>query len=125
MTNLANRLERLTTRILGASFPDGLEWTDDPSGLEIQWVQCGRCGSGVEIVDCWDCGGDGYSYHDCGEDCCVCLYPEPNVVCDTCGGERSFGHCISTPKWCEAHPLPGRSHVCSTAMSGEAWGDYA
>ena len=25
--------------------------------------------------------------HDCGEDCCACLYPEPNVRCDICDGK--------------------------------------
>lgn len=37
-------------------------------------------------VDCWQCGGEGYSDHDCGEDCCCCLNPENNVICDICNG---------------------------------------
>jgi hypothetical protein len=36
---------------------------------------------------CSNCGGSGYSHHDCGEDCCACLQPEDNVVCDWCEGK--------------------------------------
>ncbi len=36
--------------------------------------------------DCWECGGEGYSGHDCGEDTCCCLYPDDDVICPTCGG---------------------------------------
>ena len=39
-----------------------------------------------EWVDCWKCGGEGTTGHDCGEDCCCCLEPEDNVICDECGG---------------------------------------
>lgn len=45
-------------------------------------------------VDCWDCGGEGMSHHDCGEDCCVCLDPEDNVRCDTCYGKGGFKLCV-------------------------------
>jgi hypothetical protein len=41
-------------------------------------------------VRCWDCGGEGYSGHDCGEDSCCCLYPEDNMVCDTCDGKGYY-----------------------------------
>jgi hypothetical protein len=44
-------------------------------------------------VDCWNCGGEGYSHHDCGEDCCCCLYPEDNVVCDICHGKGAYKVC--------------------------------
>lgn len=43
-----------------------------------------ECG-GNGWIQCWDCGGAG-GYHDCGDDCCPCLSPEPNVVCTTCSG---------------------------------------
>lgn len=36
-------------------------------------------------TDCWDCGGEG-GYHDCGDDCCPHLDPEPETNCDTCDG---------------------------------------
>lgn len=122
-TVMLERVERLATRALPRPFPDGLERTDDPRGLAIEWVQCARCGPGVEFADCWNCSGEGYSYHDCGEDCCACLDPEPNVVCDICRGKGSFGHCVNSQDWCETNPLPGREHVRSTAMSNEAWRD--
>lgn len=35
-------------------------------------------------IDCYDCE-DGLSYHDCGEDVCVCIDKEPNVKCDIKG----------------------------------------
>lgn len=39
-------------------------------------------------VTCYNCGGEGITdEHDCGEDCCACLYPEPNVRCDICDGK--------------------------------------
>lgn len=46
--------------------------------------------SDLPWIDCWNCGGEGYSDHDCGEDCCACLYPEDNVVCDICNGEGGW-----------------------------------
>lgn len=41
-------------------------------------------------IDCWNCGGEGYSHHDCGEDCCACLEPEDNVRCDICHGKGGW-----------------------------------
>jgi hypothetical protein len=41
-------------------------------------------------IDCWNCGGEGFSDHDCGEDCCCCAFPEDNVVCDICEGEGGW-----------------------------------
>lgn len=46
-----------------------------------------------ESVHCWNCGGDGYSDHDCGDDCCCCLDPEPNVPCDICLGKGALLLC--------------------------------
>lgn len=70
--------------------------------------QCGRCGSSLTWEDCQNCGGDGLTGHDCGEDSCCCLLPEDNVLCDICHGEGIFPHCLSTQEWCEAHPMAGR-----------------
>jgi hypothetical protein len=40
-----------------------------------------------ESFECWDCHGEG-GYHDCGEDCCMCLDPEDITRdCPTCGGK--------------------------------------
>lgn len=36
--------------------------------------------------ECEYCGGTGFSHHDCGEDTCCCLDPEPNRRCEACGG---------------------------------------
>ena len=40
-----------------------------------------------ETVDCWDCGGEMYTHHNCGEDVCCCADPQPNVRCETCEGK--------------------------------------
>jgi hypothetical protein len=70
--------------------------------------QCGRCGSSISFHDCPNCGGEGYTSHDCGEDCCCCAEPEDNVPCDVCNGDGTFARCLSSPEWCEAHPMAGR-----------------
>lgn len=41
-------------------------------------------------VGCWSCGGEGTAGHDCGEDCCACLWPEDNVTCDICRGKGGW-----------------------------------
>ena len=55
---------------------------------------CSKCDSEVMWQDCWNCE-EGYSYHDCGEDTCCCIDPQPNVVCDICNGEGGWYVCIS------------------------------
>lgn len=62
------------------------------------WKQCDVC-------------DDGYDGHDCGEDCCVCLDPEPNVVCDVCRGRGGWWACLSSVDWCRANPKPGREKI--------------
>lgn len=42
--------------------------------------------------ECWNCD-EGYSDHDCGEDCCVCFHPENNVRCDICNGKGGWYRC--------------------------------
>lgn len=71
---------------------------------------CPRCGSSTTWVECEMCE-DGFDGHDCGEDCCACANPEPNVVCGFCKGEGGYYRCLSSPEWCEAHPLPGKEDV--------------
>lgn len=46
-------------------------------------------------VDCWKCGGEGVSHHDCGDDCCVCFEPEDNVRCDICKGKGGYRICLT------------------------------
>ena len=77
------------------------------SGLEID-CQCARCGSSCGYEHCYACD-DGFDGHDCGEDCCPCLYPEENVVCQICEG--GWHRCLSSPEWCNANPVPGREAV--------------
>jgi hypothetical protein len=45
--------------------------------------------------ECWQCGGEGVSGHDCGEDCCVCLHPEDNERCDICSGKGGWWRCYT------------------------------
>lgn len=44
------------------------------------WVHCTNCEYG-------------FSGHDCGEDCCCCLNPEDNIVCDICKGKEGYYLC--------------------------------
>jgi hypothetical protein len=52
----------------------------DEHGTTKMWANCGNC-------------FEGFTSHDCGEDCCCCLDPEDNVVCDICLGEGGFMLC--------------------------------
>lgn len=61
--------------------------------LEQPEEACERCGHAKWWADCWNCGGEGFSHHDCGEDCCCCLNPEDNVLCDICEGAGGFKVC--------------------------------
>lgn len=61
--------------------------------------------------DCPNCGGEGVSGHDCGEDCCCCADPYDNIGCDICQGKGAFPLCLSSREWCESHPLPGRENT--------------
>ena len=94
---------------------DGLEHHDGPDGYSDP--TCGRCGSSTIWIECDNCGGEGVTHHDCGEDTCCCLYPEDNVACQCCLGSRGRIVCISSREWCEEHPLPGRHEVESTALT--------
>lgn len=74
-------------------------------------VQCKRCGSSISIEACDDCGGTGFSHHDCGEDCCSCAAPEDNVPCSLCSGEGTWGICLSSEAYCNTNPRPGCEDV--------------
>lgn len=71
-----------------------------PEGMEHDY--CSDCGSSAGWEECTNCE-DGMSGHDCGEDCCACLYPENNVPCDICDGKGGWwvclgGHVLTVPK---------------------------
>lgn len=90
------------TCIIAKSPPaDGRDW--EP--------QCARCGSSVGHETCFECGGDGCSHHDCGDDSCCCHNPEKNVQCDTCEGEGRWWLCLSGSEFCQKNPLPGREDI--------------
>jgi len=54
---------------------------------------CPNCGDSTDWLPCPYCDEYGNSHHDCGEDCCCCLYPENNVVCDMCNGAGGWWRC--------------------------------
>ena len=66
------------------------------SGAEVSAVPapkgCEKCGWELSWRECWNCE-EGFSYHDCGEDCCCCLNPENNVRCDICYGKGGWMMC--------------------------------
>lgn len=54
---------------------------------------CETCGSCMVRQPCWQCHGKG-GFHDCGEDCCVCLDKESITEdCDECDGEGWYSIC--------------------------------
>lgn len=91
----------------------GIEYWFTDDGEECQ---CARCGSSTSWLSCWDCSGMG-GYDDDGWD----GMDEVWATCDECHGAGGSQHCISGPEWCEAHPLPGRDNIQSTALKPEAW----
>lgn len=54
--------------------------------------ECPKCGDDLVWRQCWNCD-EGLSDHECGEDCCCCIDPAPNVVCDICHGEGGYYVC--------------------------------
>jgi hypothetical protein len=80
-----------------------------------QWdCQCARCGSSLEWEPCGACGGEGITAP--GE-----LYeldplwysPDDYSECHQCGGDAAYQFCVSSPEWCEAHPIIGRESIAS------------
>lgn len=57
---------------------------------------CPICGYDTSWETCWQCGGEG-GHHECCEDCCACLDPEPNVTCEECHGEGGYLVCNALP----------------------------
>jgi len=59
---------------------------------------CAQCGNETQWRDCTNCV-DGMVDHDCGEDVCCCLDPEPNVRCDICCGKGGWLQCWNCAPW--------------------------
>lgn len=71
------------------------DYYDEPEDyIEPEAETCKVCGADMEFTDCWQCGGEGYGddFHDCGEDCCCCLDPEPGE-CPECNGAGGWLEC--------------------------------
>lgn len=63
------------------------------SALDLLEI-CPRCKCCTLLwVECENCGGEGVSGHDCGEDCCCCEDPEDNIRCDICKGKGGWDAC--------------------------------
>ncbi len=60
---------------------------------------CMTCNSSMFWRECYNCDEDGFTDHDCGEDCCCCLDPEPNVRCDICKGKTGWWQCQHCHPW--------------------------
>ncbi len=67
---------------------------DDPD--DFDFPTCSVCGAELERVSCCHCWGEG-GFHDCGEDCCPCAYPEINVDCEICDGDGWYLECPALP----------------------------
>jgi hypothetical protein len=63
-------------------------------GLFLDRGECPKCHGDADIYECWNCGGEGYSEHDCLDDTCCCLHPYNNVRCDICRGKGSYSVCL-------------------------------
>lgn len=86
---------------------------DNPPNDGREWdCQCARCGSSIEWEQCGACGGEGITAP--GE-----LYEQDPLwydqddyePCHQCNGDASWGICLSSPEWCNSHPIPGREAV--------------
>lgn len=64
-----------------------MEDPEDDGGI------CPRCNCCSQVwTECYNCE-DGFSDHDCGEDCCCCVDPYPNITCDICEGKGGWYVC--------------------------------
>lgn len=65
------------------------------TSVESRVPSCDKGHGEKDWCECWKCGGEGVDGHDCGEDCCCCLYPEDNVRCDICNGKGGWWRCYT------------------------------
>jgi hypothetical protein len=61
--------------------------------IQLSEQSCPKCRATMYERACDYCDEDGFSDHDCGDDTCCCLHPEPNVRCDVCRGRGGFIWC--------------------------------
>jgi hypothetical protein len=86
---------------------------DNPPSDGREWdCQCARCGSSIHWETCGACGGDGITAPgELYQEDPLWYGPEDYEPCRQCDGEASWGICMSSREWCEAHPQPGRGDV--------------
>jgi len=80
--------------------PDLIEYYEDEPAVGY----CRHCGCELEWIKCDQCDGEGIDGHDCGEDVCCCLDPEPNDPCAQCGGLGGWF-------WCDNRGCPGKKEA--------------
>lgn len=86
--------------------------------------QCARCGSSCDWTECeeYDCD-DGYITDDADEWDDDDGVPGEVRVCDTCEGRGGWNTCLSSAKFCEDNPLPGREAIRRGALEWFEVGD--
>lgn len=75
------------------------------SDLPEMDCQCARCGSSCDWMICESCSGDTHLFSGFDED------EEWEEPCDVCEAKGGWWRCLSSPDWCETHPVPGRGDV--------------
>ena len=81
--------------------------------------QCARCGSELAWEECSACEGEGMTAPgQLYEEDPLWYDPDDAEPCHQCGGEAAFPSCMSSPAWCEAHPIIGREGI---ARSTPEW----
>lgn len=89
------------------------EFLTQPKADGREWdCCCARCGSSIEWDHCSACNGDGWTAPGELHEMDPLWYDEDEVApCSQCGGQGSWGGCVSSPEWCELNPLQGREKV--------------
>lgn len=83
---------QLLPRLCGECRADLADVNDTGICEDCRALLCPKCDTVKQWRHCHHCE-DGFSHHDCGEDCCPCLYPEDNVPCDVCDGNGGWHAC--------------------------------
>lgn len=84
----------------------GLRHPEDGRNWECQ---CARCGSSMDFAECSACGGEGVTAPGELYEQDPLWYDEDDFQkCSACDGMGGDWYCISSPEWCEAHPIAGR-----------------